>query len=106
MLLNQLGAELYGKDSIELIPQLTLCFDPLIYQIAIALKTTLETDGIGSKLYSDSMANALALHLICRYATHKPSVQHNLGRLSHQQLRQVINYIDGLASKIFLRMNA
>lgn len=94
MLLNQLGAELYGKDSIELIPQLTSCFDPLIHQIAIALKTTLETGGIGSKLYSDSMANALAVHLLCRYSTHKSSIQHYSGRLSHQQLRQVINYID------------
>ncbi|MBD2102660.1 helix-turn-helix domain-containing protein [Leptolyngbya sp. FACHB-261] len=94
MLLNQLGAELYEKDSIELIPQLTSCFDPLIYQIAIALKTTLETGGIGSKLYSDSMANALAVHLLYRYSTHKSSIQHYSGRLSHQQLRQVINYID------------
>jgi len=94
MLLNQLGAELYGKDRIELIPQLTSCFDPLIHQIAIALKTTLETGGIGSKLYSDSMANALAAHLLCRYSTNKSSVQHYSGRLSHQQLKQVVNYID------------
>lgn len=93
ILLNQLGAEVYGKDSIELIPQLTSCFDPLIYQIAITLKTTLD-DGISSKLYSDSMANALAVHLLYRYSTYKSSIQHYTGRLSHQQLRQVINYID------------
>jgi len=94
IMLNELGAELYGKDRIELIPQLTSCSDPLIHQIAIALKTTLETGGIGSKLYSDSMANALAAHLLCRYSTNKPSIQHYSGRSSHQQLKQVLNYID------------
>ena len=73
MLLKQLGEELYGKDSIELIPQLTSCFDPLVYQIAIALKTSLETDGLGGKLYADSMVNALAAHLLYRYSTHKSS---------------------------------
>ncbi|MEO0827068.1 MAG: AraC family transcriptional regulator [Cyanobacteria bacterium J06635_15] len=94
ILLNQLGAELYQKDSIELIPQLTSCFDPLIYQIAIALKTAIETDGIGSQLYADSMAQALATHLLCRYSTHKPSLKKYSGQLSHHQLRQVIDYID------------
>ncbi|BAC91168.1 helix-turn-helix domain-containing protein [Gloeobacter violaceus] len=94
MLLNQLGTELYDKDQIELIPQLTSCIDPLIYQIAIALKTTLETDGVGSKLYSDLMANALAVHILCRYSTNKSSIQHDSGRLSDQQLDRVINYID------------
>lgn len=93
-LLNRLGAELYGKDRIELIPQLTSCFDPLIYQIALSLKTALETDGTGSQLYSDSMANALAAHLLCRYATHKSISQHHSGQLSNPQLRQVIEYID------------
>jgi AraC family transcriptional regulator len=91
---NQLGAELYGKDHIELIPQLTALFDPLIYQIAIALQKTLETDGIGSQLYADSMATALATHLLCQYSTHHPRVQQYAGRLSHHQLRQVLDYID------------
>ncbi|NJO45381.1 MAG: helix-turn-helix transcriptional regulator [Oscillatoriales cyanobacterium RM2_1_1] len=94
MLLTHLGRELWGKDQIELIPQLASCFDPLIYQMAIALKTTLETDGIGSKLYADSMANALAVHLLCRYSAHQSLPRQDSGRLSQQQLRQVIDYID------------
>ena len=93
-LLNQLGFELSGQEHTELIPRLTSCFDPLIYQIAIALKTTLETDAIGSKLYADSMAQALAVHLIYRYSTHQTSPKHDSGRLSHQQLKQVTDYID------------
>ncbi|NEP16737.1 MAG: helix-turn-helix transcriptional regulator [Leptolyngbya sp. SIO4C1] len=93
-LLNQLGTELQGKGCIELRPQLTSCFDPLIYQIAIALKAALETNEIGSQLYADSMANALAAHLLCRYSTCRSDLRRYAGRLSQQQLRQVTDYID------------
>lgn len=93
MLLNQMGAEIYGKNSIELIPKLTSCFDALIYQMAIALKTAID-DGIASQLYADSMANALAVHLLYRYSTHTSSIRHDAGKLSAQQLKQVVDYID------------
>jgi AraC family transcriptional regulator len=93
-LLNHAGAELCEKDDIELVPQLTSCFDPLIYQIAIALKTALEIDETGSRLYADAMANALAVHLLSRYSAHKPTIQHYSGGLSEQKLKQIIAYID------------
>lgn len=51
--------ELCGSDRVELVPQLTTLFDPLIKQIGLALKTALETDGLGSRLYAESMANAV-----------------------------------------------
>jgi AraC family transcriptional regulator len=93
-LLNQLGMELYEKDCIELVPKLTSCFDPLIYQIAIALKTALEIDRSCSKLYADSMANALAAHLASRYSTYKAVTRNNSGSLSDHKLNQVVTYID------------
>lgn len=94
-LLNQIGLELFGKDAIELVPQLTSCFDPLIYQIAIALKTSLEIDGLESRLYADAMAHALSTHLISRYSTYKPAVQNQTrsGGLSEPKLKQVLAYI-------------
>ncbi|MBE9140459.1 helix-turn-helix transcriptional regulator [Nodosilinea sp. LEGE 07088] len=88
-LLDQVGVDLGGKDTIELVPQLTSCSDPLIYQIAIALKTALESDGTGSRLYSDAMANALAAHLITRYSAHKTAIYQISGGLSEQKLKQV-----------------
>jgi hypothetical protein len=69
-----LGYELYQTEDVELIPQLDNLFDPLIEQIALALKTTLETDGMGSHLYADSMANALAVHLLSRYSNHSRQI--------------------------------
>jgi AraC family transcriptional regulator len=94
ILLKQLGEELYGCDRVELIPQLNSLFDPLIQQIALALKTTLETDGIGSRLYAESMANALSIHLLLRYSSRDCKIQPYKGKLSQQQLKLIIDYID------------
>lgn len=94
ILLTQTGIELFSKEHIELIPQLTSCFDPLIYQIAIALKTALETDGAGSRLYADAMTHALAVHLAAQYSTRKPAIQRHSGKLPKQKLSLVIDYIE------------
>jgi AraC family transcriptional regulator len=91
-LLTLVGYELCGSDRVELVPQLTF-FDPLIHQIALALKTTLETDGVGSCLYAESIANSLAVHLLSRYSTRERAVRHYTRGLSQQQLKQVIDYI-------------
>lgn len=92
-LLRRTEAELCLKDGIALVPKLTPGVDPLIYQIAIALKTSLELDGVASKLYADAMANALAVHLLTRYSTHRPTLQKPSGGLSEPQLKRVIDYI-------------
>ena len=92
-LLTQVGAELCPNNNIELILKLTPCFDRLIYQIAIALKTSLEIDGTSSKLYADAMANALVVHLLSRYSDYKPSFPQPSGGLSQKQLKQIVDYI-------------
>jgi AraC family transcriptional regulator len=92
-LFSDLGYELYQTNNVELIPQLDNLFDPLIEQIALALKTTLETDGMGSHLYADSMANALAVHLLSRYSNHSRQLSVSSSKLSQQQLSQVVDYI-------------
>jgi AraC family transcriptional regulator len=92
-LLTQIGAELCPNNNIEFILKLTPCFDPLIYQIAIALKTSLEIDGTSSKLYADAMANSLVVHLLSRYSTSKPALLQTSSGLSEKQLKQVIEYI-------------
>jgi AraC family transcriptional regulator len=92
-LMRQTKAELCLKDGIALVPKLTPGCDPLIYQIAIALKTSLEIDGPTSKLYADAMASALAVHLLTRYSTHRPTLVKSSGGLSERQLKRVIDYI-------------
>lgn len=91
-LLTILSYELCGSDRVQLLPKLTF-FDPLIYQIGLALKTALEIDGVRSRLYAESMASALAVHLLSRYST-RERVHHHKGKLSKQNLKQVIDYIN------------
>jgi AraC family transcriptional regulator len=92
-LLTQTSIELSINDSIELAPKMGFC-DPLIFQMAAALKTSLEIDPSGSRLYANTMGGALAAHLISRYSTCKPAIKSCSGKLSAQQLKQVIVYIN------------
>ncbi|AFY53326.1 DNA-binding domain-containing protein, AraC-type [Rivularia sp. PCC 7116] len=93
-LLTQLSEEGWGKDKIEFVPQLTGFFDPLIVHMGLALKNAIEANGLGSRLYADSMANALGIHLLSRYSTQKSNVKQHKGGLSKQQLKQVLNYMN------------
>ncbi|VEP17027.1 conserved hypothetical protein [Hyella patelloides LEGE 07179] len=91
-LITKLGYELYQSNSVELIPQIESSFDPLIQEIAIALKNALENK-VSSNLYADSMANALAVHLLSRYSNRSCPLKSSKGKLSQPQLNQVIDYI-------------
>jgi AraC family transcriptional regulator len=102
-LLDRTATELGLKDRIVLEPKLSPGIDPLIQQIAIALKTSLEVDGTTTQLYADAMANALSIHLLTRYSTHRTTLKYPQGGLSQQQLRQVLDYIhDALAQEVSL----
>ncbi|MEM9947450.1 MAG: AraC family transcriptional regulator [Cyanobacteria bacterium P01_D01_bin.36] len=92
-LLNQISAELFGHDKVELLP-MPSPFDPVISQIAIALRTTLQTQPTGSQLYADTMAQALATHLAFHYTSRKPKADIPISRLSPVRLKQVTAYID------------
>jgi AraC family transcriptional regulator len=55
----------------------------------------LENNPKGSRLYAETMANALAVHLLQNYSAHQPILREYTGGLSSRQLRQVIDYING-----------
>ncbi|MEL6494452.1 MAG: AraC family transcriptional regulator [Cyanobacteria bacterium J06623_7] len=92
-LIARLGYELYRTEKLEIIPQLGSLFDPLIKEIAIALKTTLEQDGIGHELYGEAMANALGVHLLTHYSNRSCPIVERSQKLSQQQLNRVVDYI-------------
>lgn len=89
-LLQALGEP--DRSQIKLRSQLRLR-DPLVQQMALALKTELETAAADSKLYADSMATALGAHLVSRYGTKQSVVKEYKGGLTPSQLRTVIEYI-------------
>ena len=91
-LINYAAPELVNPDTIELVPHFIKA-DLLIYHMAIALKTELERNGSGSKLYAESAATFLAVHLVQHYSTLQPCCQRQEGGLSHCKLKQAVDYI-------------
>ena len=90
-LLNQATQELRQRE-IELIPQFSVN-DPVIQQLAIALKIEIQTGCMSGRLYGESLGTALAARLALNYAVSKPSLEFKAGGLSRSQLTRVIDYM-------------
>lgn len=90
-LLNQITQELM-QWKIELIPQYSI-EDPVIQQLALALKTEIQTGCLSGRLYGEALGTALAARLIQNYAVSKPAFELKAKGLSRSQLAQVIDYI-------------
>jgi AraC family transcriptional regulator len=88
---NSIG--IFNTDQVELIGQMVFQ-DPLIQQIGLALKTEWDNDYPGSQLYIESMANALAVHLLRNYSNQGHRNPMVINSLSASQLQRVIDYID------------
>lgn len=91
-LLLRNAAEMLSVEEVELLPQVVL-YDPLIFQIALALKADLESCRPGGRLYAETVINALAVHLLRNYSSHHHKAR-RLGGLSATQLKLVIEYIN------------
>lgn len=90
-LLNQTTQELMQHE-IELIPQFSID-DPVIQQLALALKTEIQTGCMSGRLYGESLGTALAARLVQNYAVSKPSLKVKDNGLPQSQLERVIDYI-------------
>jgi AraC family transcriptional regulator len=77
----------------------TIELDPLIWQIGSALATVLETAPQHSRFYADSMATALAAHLLQFYATRKHVLRAEPDGLSPSGLDLAIEYINAHLSE-------
>ncbi|MBW4641884.1 MAG: AraC family transcriptional regulator [Goleter apudmare HA4340-LM2] len=88
----QIAPESVNPDSVELLLTRKTA-DPLIAQIGLALKSSLEVDGVGSRFYADSMATALSAHLLRYYSTRNHRFREHEDGLSKQKLRQATEYI-------------
>ncbi|GAA6621452.1 helix-turn-helix domain-containing protein [Scytonema sp. NUACC26] len=68
--------------------------DPLIEHIALALMSEVEQGGLTNRLYAESLANALAFHLVKNYSASPSHTQVYSGGLSPRQLQRAIDYIN------------
>jgi AraC family transcriptional regulator len=99
-LLTSAGSDV-DRERIEITPQLKIR-DSLLQQIGLALKAELKSNRL-DRLYAESMANALAVHILRRYSTQKQSIRSYTGGLPNHKLQQAIDYIQAhLAEEISL----
>jgi AraC family transcriptional regulator len=75
--------------------------DPLIQHIGAALLSELQTGGIIGRLYAESLAHTLAMHLVRQHSTILYSSSRNAGGLPPRKLQRALDYInDNLALDI------
>jgi AraC family transcriptional regulator len=82
-----------NPDRLELIPEFRVR-DPQIEAIGLLLLAELNQNHSGGKLYVDSLANVLAVHLIRHYTATKPQIPVYAGGLPQRQLLYVLDYIN------------
>lgn len=92
-LVAQAAADLIDTDSIELVEQFKTR-DPLIQHLGLALKSELESDGMGSRVYAESLFNTLCFHLVRHYSTSGQKILTNFDSLPKDKLRYAIDYIN------------
>lgn len=91
--LNQVAQEWINPDRSHLIPHFAYQQDPLILQLALTLKTEIESGYPGGKMYGDSIANLFAIHLLRNYCTTPATIRTYEGGLSKFQLKCALDYI-------------
>jgi AraC family transcriptional regulator len=85
-------AETIDVNNIELLPTLSHP-DPLVHGIALALKSELESNQLGGRVYVDSLVTALMAHLLRNYSVKKFTQPLCKNGLPKRKLQQVQDYI-------------
>jgi len=77
--------------------------DPLLHHMALVRQAAIEGEGVAGHLYAESLADALVVHFLRRYAAARPSLQEVTGGLSPYKLRRTLAYIQAhLAREVSL----
>jgi AraC family transcriptional regulator len=101
-LLTRALDETAHESDIELVEHWNLT-DPHILAVLLAMMTDLDEGSPAGRLYGESLANALAVYLLSRYAAHRRAPIPHRGGLPGHRLRRVLDYIgDNLADDLNL----
>jgi AraC family transcriptional regulator len=82
-----------NPDRLEILPKFRMR-DSQLEAIGMMLLAELQQENLGGRLYIDSLANVLAVHLLRQYAAAKPQLSIYEGGLPQRQLVQVLEYLD------------
>jgi AraC family transcriptional regulator len=91
-LLVHTAYESLQADPVTVVPSLAV-HDPLLRHIALVLQVALESEGVAAQLYAKTVADALVVHFLRRYAAARPSLGAVTGGLSPSKLRRTTAYI-------------
>ncbi|PPS40638.1 helix-turn-helix domain-containing protein [Chroococcidiopsis sp. TS-821] len=78
--------------------------DPQLEAIAMLLLAELQQENLGGKLYVESLANLLAVHLLRFYFATQPRVAIYESGLTQRQLLQVLEYINEYLSQQIIKL--
>lgn len=92
--LSQIAAttECLNPDKLEL-RSVPLDRDPQLESIASSFLCEMTTDGLGGRLYAESLTNLFGIHLLRHYCTTPATLRNYKGGLSDFQLKSAIDYI-------------
>ncbi|HLZ56670.1 MAG TPA: AraC family transcriptional regulator [Ktedonosporobacter sp.] len=82
-----------NPDRVELIDTLGV-FDPQVETIALSLLSELRSEGLGGKLYVESLATILGIHLLRQHSSVKQPPRSRAIGLDRTTLRRVSTYIE------------
>jgi AraC-like DNA-binding protein len=91
-LLVQPTSTTHQEVCIELMPHLP-ADDPLRHHMELVLQTACEAEGVAGRLYAATLADALAMHVLRRYAGCGPVTPPGPSGLAPAKLRRVTAYI-------------
>jgi AraC family transcriptional regulator len=93
--LSQIAHESVNPDKVEVdLAYIHPRIDPLVWQIGLSLATVLQTAPQNSAFYADSMATALAAHLLQFYTTRQHTLREYTDGLPPARLKQARDYIN------------
>jgi AraC family transcriptional regulator len=91
--LEQVAYESVRSKQVELLPHIGGS-DSLVYQIGLALKADVEAKHPAGRMFGESLATGLVIHLLKQYSVWQlHSTSDEKGRLSERQLQKVFKYI-------------
>jgi AraC family transcriptional regulator len=91
-LLARAASEAMISEKVELVEACDAS-DPVIRQIAMAFKAEAEAEGPAGRLYAESLANVLAVHLLRNYTQQRHRLPAALGGLTGRKLNLATEFI-------------
>lgn len=93
-LVNKVAAQVGETDPRKIeIPSKASIFDPFIHQLTLELKQEAERETPYGKLFGETAAQLLAVHMLRKYAVVKPRSENHIGKPAQKSLKQAIDYI-------------